>query len=113
MRMRCYSDNTAAVEVLNSGYSEDVVMMHLVHSLFFISQHFWFMVEAVHLPVKLNTVAGVPSRNYMPQFLQVMPESDPEPTLIPDRLLWLLVEEKPNWTSVNWTELFVACTKQA
>ena len=112
MVVGCYCDNTAAVEVLNGGYSKDEVMMHLVRCLFFISEHFRFVVEAVHLPGKLNEVADALSRNYMLQFSQVMPEADPQPTPIPDQALWLLVEEKPDWTSVNWMELFVACTKQ-
>ena len=112
MAVRCYSYNIAAVEVLNGGYSKDEVMMHLVQCLFFISEHFRFLVEAVYLPGKLNEVADVLSCNYMLQFSQVMPETDLQPTPIPDQALWLLVEEKPDWTSVNWTELFVACTKQ-
>jgi len=112
MAVRCYCDNTAAVEVLNGGYSKDEMMMHLVRCLFFISEHFRFVVEAVHLPGKLNEVADALSPNYMLQFSQVMPEADPQPTPIPDQALWLLVKEKPDWTSVNWTELFVACAKQ-
>jgi len=112
MRVQCYCDNMAAVEVVNGGYSKDEVMMHLVRCLFFTSEHFKFSVEAVHLPGSLNTVADALSRNYMSQFLQVMPEADPQPVPIPGQALWLLIEERPNWTSVNWTELFVACTKQ-
>ena len=111
MAVHCYCDNTAAVEVLNGSYSKDEVIMHLVRCLFFISEHFRFAVEAVLLPGKLNEVADALSSNYILQFSQVMPEADPQPTPIPDQALWLLVEEKPDWTLVNWTELFVAYTK--
>ena len=72
MTVCCYCDNTAAVEVMNSGYSKDEVTMHQVRCLFFISEHFRFTVEAVHLPGKLNEVADALSRNYMHQFSQVM-----------------------------------------
>ena len=87
--------------------------MHLLRCLFFISEHFKFLVEAVHLPGKLNTSADALSRNYMRQFFQVMPEANPHPTPIPGQALWLLLEEQPDWTWVNWTELYVACTRQA
>ena len=65
MAVHCYCDNTAAVEMLNGGYSKDEVMMHLVWFLFFISEH---VVEAVHLPGKLNKVTNALSHNYMLQF---------------------------------------------
>ena len=50
--IRCHCDNMAVVEVLNSGYSRDREMMHLLRCLFFIAEHFCMQVEAVHLPGK-------------------------------------------------------------
>ena len=35
MRVLCYCDNMAAVEVLNGGYSKYAVMMHLLPLLYF------------------------------------------------------------------------------
>ena len=34
-----HCDNTAAVEVVNSGYSKDGIMMHLLQTLFFVKAH--------------------------------------------------------------------------
>ena len=53
----------AVVEVVNSGYSRDKDMMHLLRCLFFISEHHHFLVEAVHLPGKINVAADALSHN--------------------------------------------------
>ena len=113
MMVRCHCDNMAVVEVVNSGYSRDKDMMHLLRCLFFISEHHHFLIEAVHLPGKTNVAADALSRNNNSQFLQVVPEAQERPTPVPDQALQLLVVEQPDWMSSSWTELFVACTKQA
>ena len=109
MMVQCHCDNMAVVEVVNSRYSKDKEMMHLLRCLFFISEHHHFLVEAVHLLGKMNIAADALSRNNAPYFLQVVPETTP----LPDQALQLLVVEQPDWMSSSWTELFVACTKQA
>ena len=53
------------------------------------------------------------SRNCVPSFLQMTPGATQQAVPIPGRALKLLVEKQLDWTSVNWTELFVACTRQA
>ena len=60
-KVTCHCDNMhmAIVEVLNSGYSKDKDMMHMFHNLFFISEHHHFLVEAVHLPGKLNKLQAL------------------------------------------------------
>ena len=88
-------------------------MMHLLRCLFFISECHHFMVEAVHLPGKTNRAADALSRNDISLLLQVLPEAQHHPTPIPAQALHLLVEEQPDWISRNWTELFIACTRQA
>ena len=113
MMVQCHCDNMAVVEVVNSGYSKDKDMMHLLRCLFFISEHHHFLVEAVHLPGKVNIAADALSCNNAPHFLQVVPEAQKQPTPLPDQALQLLVVEQPDWMSSSWTELFVACTKQA
>ena len=103
----------AVVEVLNSGYSKDKNMMHMLCSLFFISEHHHFLVEAVHLPGKLNEAADTISRNNISHLLQVLPGAQQHPIPIPGQALRMLVEDQPDRTSRNWTELFTACTRQA
>ena len=56
-KVTCHCDNMPVVEVLNSGYSKDKNMIHMLRCLFFISEHHEFLVEAVHLPGKLNEAA--------------------------------------------------------
>jgi len=109
----CNCDNSSVVEVLNNGYSRDPVMMHIMRCLFFISEYYHLSLEAVHLPGKNNVAADALSRNNLPLFFQVSPEARPDPSPIPSQALRLLVEEQPDWTSTNWTRLFVACTRPA
>ena len=99
----------AVVDVVNSGYSRDALAMMPI----FISEHCHFLVEAVHLPGKTNIAAGALSRNNTAQFLQVVPEAQKQPTPVLEQALKLLVVEQPDWISSSWTELFVACTRQA
>ena len=111
-RVICHCDNMAVVEVLNSGYSKDKDMMHLLRCLFFISEYHHFLVEAVHLPGKSNDAANAPSRDNISRLLQVLPEAQLHPTPIPTQVLHLLVEKQPDWISKKWTELFSTCTRQ-
>ena len=106
--IRCYCDNMAVVEVLNSGYSRDREMMHLLTCLFFIAEHFCMQVEAVHLPEKENGMAKALSRNNIPPFLKAFLGAAKSPTHLPRQALALLVEKQPDWTSPRWTELFVS-----
>ena len=48
-RVCCHCDNLSVVEVLNNGYSKDATLMHLLRSLFFISEHYQFLVDAVYI----------------------------------------------------------------
>jgi len=110
----CYCDNSSVVEVhFNRGYSKNPIMMHMVRCLFFITEHHHLSLEAVHLPGKINVAADALSHNNWSLFLQLSPGAMPDPSPIPDQTLRLLVEEQPDWTPTNWTELFVICTRQA
>ena len=70
-KVTCHCDNMAVVEVLNSGYSKDKNIMHMLRCLFFISEHHQFLVEAVHMPGKLNQAADAISQNNISHLLQV------------------------------------------
>lgn len=98
-RIVCKCDNMSVVEVINSGYSRDKELIHLLRCMFFINEHAHISVTAVHYPGKVNVRADALSRNDLTRFLQEVPTVDRVPTPIPDQLLLLLVEEQPDWTS--------------
>ena len=87
--------------------------MHLVRSLFFLSEYYQFLVDAVHISGKENVQADALSRNMVSSFFQVVPGAVRQSVQRLKEALRLLVEDQPDWTSQHWTELFVACTRQA
>jgi len=112
-RVCCHCDNLSVVEVLNNGYSKDATLMHLLRSLFFISEHYQFLVDAVHISGKENGQADALSRNLVSSFFQMVPRTVQQSAQVPKEALQLLVEDQPDWTSQHWMELFAACIRQA
>ena len=53
-------DNTAVVAVLNSRYSKDKCLMHLLTCLFFAKAYFNFKLRATHFPGIHNELADDP-----------------------------------------------------
>ena len=71
--MCCHCDNLSVVEVLNNGYLKDATLMHLLRSLFFTSEHYQFLVDAVHISGKENVQADALSCYLISSFFQMMP----------------------------------------
>lgn len=107
----CHCDNMAVVAVVNSGYSRDPTLMHLLRCLFFMVAHFQLQIKAVHVAGVSNVAADALSRNELSRFLQAVPEAVQFPTPIPQGLVDLLVRECPDWTSARWAQLFSNCFK--
>ena len=103
--MECQCNNMAVVAVVNSGYSKDKSMMHLMWCLFFLVAHFQVQVRASHMRGVDKVAADALSHNDIPHFLQVVPDAV-QPTAIPQELVDLLVREKLDWTSSCWAQLF-------
>ena len=55
-------DNEAVVVILNSRYSKDPHLMHMLRTLFFIEAWYQFKITARHIPGTLNTQADYLSR---------------------------------------------------
>ena len=104
-----HCDNEAAVSVLNSGYSRDPNIMHLLRCLFFIKASYHLSLRVVHIPGKQNVVADAISRNLLSTLSVQVPAPLPSPSPIPKQLMELLVEVQPDWTSVDWAQLFGSC----
>ena len=100
-------DNMAVVHVLNSTYSKDDHIMHLIRILVFLAAHFDFWFVARHIEGKANRLADDLSRNNLTHFFSQVPQAEHHsPPHIPDALLDLLDIQHNVWTSTNWIRLF-------
>ena len=106
-------DNESAVGILNSGYSKEGQIMHLVRCLFFITAHHDLCVRARHIPGADNVLADAISRGNLSVFFSLLQTADPVPVWIPEALIALLVTVQPDWTSPSWSRLFTSCLRQA
>ena len=104
-------DNLAVVEVLNRGYSREPDIMHLMRCLFFFSAHFHFRVIAKHIPGKQNILADALSCDRLSLFHSLHPQANSSPAIIPAPLIALLITNKPDWLSQDWTNLFADTLK--
>ena len=106
VQVRC--DNAAVVAILNSGDSRDPDAMHLRRCLSFITAKFNINLFASHVKGKDNGLADALSRNKAVTFFSANPQALPHPSPIPAELLDLLILQKPDWRSPNWTSLWSA-----
>ncbi len=110
MSVRCRCDNAAVVAIINSGTSKNDKAMHLMRSAFFFLALYEVRIWAEHLPGVENRSADALSRNDHASFLLQNPGAQPSPRVLPPELVRALILRRPDWTSVNWTELLRACS---
>ncbi len=108
--VRCLCDNAAVVAIINTGTSKNERAMHLMRSAFFFLARHDVRVWAEHLPGVENGSADALSRNDHTSFLLQNPGAQPRPVTIPQELVRALILERPDWTSLSWTELLKACS---
>ena len=65
----CHCDNQSVVAVINSRYSRDDELMHLLRNLFFFEAIFEFHMQARHIPEVHNRLADVLLRDKLSSFL--------------------------------------------
>ena len=104
-----HCDNTAAVEVINSGYSKDSIMMHLLRTLFFVKAHWELEVQAEHIPGRCNGLADAISRNKLDVFFAQAPQVNRSPTVVLPGITRLLISSRLDWTSPAWSQQLVNC----
>ena len=76
------------VEVLNNGgYLTDATLMHPLRSLFFIPEHYQFLVDAVNTSGKENVQADALSHNLVSSFFQMVPGAVRQSVQIPREAL--------------------------
>ncbi len=108
--VRFLCDNAAVVAIINKGTSKDERAMHLMRSAFFFLARHDVRVWVEHLPGVENGSADALSRNDSTTFLLQNPGAQPRPVTIPQELIRALILERPDWTSLSWTELLKACS---
>ena len=101
-----HCDNQSVVDVVNSGYSRDAQLMHLLRSLFFVTVHLQIALRAVHIPGAANIGADAIPRDNLISFHLQVPAARPSPTPLPATAVDLLVHQQPDWTSPSWPRLF-------
>ena len=106
-------DNMAVVHILNSTYSKDGHIMHLIHILVFLAAHFDFWFIAKHIEGKANRLADDLSRDNLSHFFSQIPQAEHHPpSHIPAAFLDLLDIRHHIWTSTDWIRLFGDTVKQ-
>ena len=105
-RISFRSDNMAVVELLNSCTSHDLLLMHMLRCLVFYSAYYRFQITAEHIPGILNTAADAISRNNISLFQSLVPQTPP--VALPQTMVDLIVNNRPDWGSHRWTHLFTS-----
>lgn len=106
-------DNMAVVHILNSTYSKDSHIMHLIQILVFLAAHFDFWFIAKHIEGKSNCLADDLSRDNLSHFFSQVPQAEHHsPPHIPAPLLDLLDMRHHIWISTDWIRLFGDTMKQ-
>ena len=99
-------DNSSVVQAINKGSAKQDIVMHLLRSLWFFVAHFNMHMSAVHVPGTNNSTADCLSRDNMLLFFSLNPQAQRFPTPLPQSLLDILSLPGPDWTSLNFLELF-------
>ena len=113
MSICCQCDNAAVIAILRSGSYKNKLAMHLVRSLFFLAAKRGVVLAGVHIPGKENGPADALSRNKPDVFLTQIPFAQQEQSAIPPELVRLLVTDRPDWTSRNWTRCWGSFLQKA
>ena len=106
LNVKCHSGRQAVVAVMQARTSRVPYIMHLLHCLSFIEARFELSMTAEYIPSRRNDLADDLSRNRLASFFQKAAWPTSEPTAILLLLKDLLLREKPDWLSQNWTRLF-------
>ena len=91
--------------ILRSGTSKDELVMQLIRSLFFIVAGHNLSIVSEHIPGVDNRAADALSGDNLQEFLAISQGVEPAASRLPAELLEVLVNQQPDWTSVNWMRL--------
>ena len=100
MTIQARCDNQAVVEIINQRSSKDQEAMHLLCCLSFAEARFGCFITAKHISGIQTTLVDVPF------FLSHFPQASRVPVKIPSEILEVLINQWPDWTSIDWASLF-------
>ena len=107
--IRCLCDNAAVVVMINKHTSKHPMAMHLLRCLFFICARSNITLSAEHIAGISNEAADALSRNNLPAFFLKVPSAARAASAIPPALIEILINQRPNWLSAEWSSAFQAC----
>lgn len=110
--VECHCDNQVVVACLRSRSSRHKGLMHLLRCLVFIEATLSFTITATYINTKANSLADDLSRDNLASFLSKVPEADRVPTVVPTKLLDLLLEPQADWTNPTWRPQFNAIFRE-
>ena len=103
----CQCDNSAVVAVLNHRTSKDGDLMHLLRCLTFFEAAFSMRATATHIAGSENVLADDLSRDRLSSFLQAVGhQAVSKRSVLPQPLLDMVINQKPDWTSRSWRAMF-------
>jgi len=88
---------------MKSGWSKNALVMQLLRSLFFLVAKRGILLSGVHIPGRENDPADALSHNSLGLFLSQVSFAQQEQSTISPELIRLLLTERPDRTSRNWT----------
>lgn len=92
--------------VLNDRTSKDADLMHLLCCLTFFEAKFSMRLIAMHVAGVHNMLADDLSTNRLSSFLRAVDMSLTGQCIPPQPLLDMLINHKPDWTSLAWRRMF-------
>ncbi len=107
-----HCDNMAVVKVVNTGYSKDKMLMHLLQALFWVRAHWEVVVRVVHIPGHKNGPADAISRDNLGMFFAQVPRAARTSTQVPQEVSRLLCEAHMDWTSPTWAQELTGFLRQ-
>jgi hypothetical protein len=94
----------AVVSALTKQSAKDPALVNLLRCLHFYSAVYGFHFSASHVPSNDNTAADALFRQIIIDFSLFIPQI--QPITIPEAVRDLLLVQRPEWTSEEWTRLF-------
>lgn len=103
----CHCDNEAVVASLKASYCKEPMLAHMLRCLFFVEAKYDMSLSALHIPGVKNKVADSISRYNLSIFFTLLPQADPEPCAVPNKVVKQIIRER-TWTSADlnaWLEI--------